>query len=422
MTKVRRRALGLGMLLTIVLFFAVTIAFYQEAFTSSVAVKLRAASTGNQLLPGSDVKVRGVIVGKVDSIHPTRTGAELALALQPEKVGSIPANVSAKLVPNTLFGERHVALEPPPEPVTASLAAGDVIEQDRTRASVELEAVLSDTMPVLQAVRPDELAVTLNSLSHALEGRGKPLGETLTQLNAYVEQINPSLPQLRNNLQELVGVAQTYEEAGPEVLTALDNLSTTARTLVQQRQNLHGLLGQLTTTSEDTTTFLQANGKNLIRFGDAQRPTMDVLAKYAPQYPCLFNDIARFVPEINKVMGVGTNEPGAHITMEVVAGRGKYEQGQDAPEFSDKRGPRCYDMGGRRAPQYPPGGPIEDGSKPPAAPRSDDLGLANSPSERDFMAGLLAPSMNTTPKEVPQWGSVLVGPVLRGAEVNFKEK
>lgn len=450
LTTIRRRLLGVTLLMCVVLFFAVTIATYQRMFTSTVDVVMRAQSTGNQLMPESDVKVRGMIVGRVEEIQAADGGAKLNLALEPDKARQLPANVTGKLLPRTLFGERYVSLELPPDASSGTLSSGDVIQQDRSPAAVELDTVLADTMPVLEAIHPQELSATLNSLSHALEGRGKPLGETLSQLNSYVEQINPSLPALQSNLRELVGVAQTYEQAAPEVLQALDNLTTTSRTLVQQRENLNTLTNQLTTTSVDATTFLQKNSNNIIKVGDTARPTLDVLSKYSPAYPCFLGAMEQFVPRVNDIFGVGTKEPGLHITLEVVANRGKYVPGQDEPKFADKRGPQCFDFvnGPKPFPQYPPAGPIEDGSVPPPAARtsgggvnppaeggsggsgaastssqsasSDDLGMVNSPAERDFVSALLAPSVGVKPAEMPQWGSLLVGPVLRGAEVSYR--
>jgi virulence factor Mce-like protein len=439
--KVRRRMLGLALVMSVVLFLALTVAIYQKVLTSTVDVVLRAESTGNQLMPESDVKVRGMRVGEVREIRAVDGGAEMHLALDPDKADQIPANVSARLLPKTLFGERFVSLELPRKPSGAVLAAGDVIQQDRTQGSIELEKVLADTMPVLQAIRPDELAATLNALNQALEGRGRPLGETLTQLNTYLDGLNPSVPQLRDNLRELVGVANTYEQAAPDVLTALRNLSTTSRTLVDQRQNLNALTTQLTSTSRDTTGFLQANSQNLIRLNDSARPTLDVMAEYSPAYPCFLEGMARFVPRLNQVFGVGTDKPGLHITLEVVPNRGKYTPGEE-PKFDDKRGPRCYDTDkiAKPFPQYPPdGGPVEDGSNPPPAAAnpsnpggasgpastspqsaSSDLGVVNSPAERDFVSSVLAPSMGVRPGEVPPWGSMLVGPVLRGAEVSYR--
>ncbi|MFR9732266.1 MCE family protein, partial [Saccharopolyspora sp. MS10] len=174
-----------------------------------------------------------------------------------------------------------MSLEVPREASSVRLASGDVIAQDRTAASVELEAVLADTMPVLQALRPAELASTLNSLSGALDGRGESVGETVTRLNEYVAGLNPSVPLLRENLRRLVGVAETYEQAAPDVLAALGDLSVTSRTLVEQRANVEGLTSQLTVTSGDARGFLEANGDDLIRLGESARPTADVLAKYS---------------------------------------------------------------------------------------------------------------------------------------------
>ncbi|MGW1679141.1 MCE family protein [Saccharopolyspora sp. NPDC002376] len=436
----RRRVAGLAFLMCMVLFVSLTVASYQKAFTSSVDVVLKAASTGNQLLPDSDVKVRGMVVGRVTGVQSTGDGAELHLALEPDKVQHLPSNVSARLLPRTLFGERYVSLELPDQASTTTLAAGDVIEQDRTSAGIELEKVLADTMPVLQAVHPDDLAVTLNALDQALSGRGEQLGETLSQLNTYLDGLNPSVPDLQRNLKEMVGVAQTYEDAAPDVLEALDNFSTTARTLVDQRENLKTLTGQLTTTADDTTEFLQNNRDNLIQLGESQRPTLDVLAKYSPEYTCFLDEMAAYVPRIRKVFGEGTNEPGLHITLEVVAHRGKYRPNQDEPEFADKRGPRCYNLTPMPDPfpEYPPDGPFKDGSTSPAPSRQVDQSLnppqpgesylpagtssqwVNSPAERDMVSMVLAPAIGRDAGDVPEWGSLLVGPVLRGAEVSYR--
>ncbi|MBQ6643300.1 MAG: ABC transporter substrate-binding protein, partial [Saccharopolyspora sp.] len=44
----------------------------------------------------------------------------------------------------------------------------------------------------------------------------------------------------------------------------------------------------------------------------------------------------------------------------------------------------------------------------------------NSPAERDLIAALQAPSLHRQPSEVPEWSSLLVGPVYRGTEVQLR--
>ncbi|MEU4444419.1 MCE family protein [Actinosynnema sp. NPDC050801] len=438
----RRRLLGVAFIAVIALFLSVTVAMYNDAFTEVVRVTLKTDRVGNQLLIDSDVKVRGMIVGQVKDIRTSGDGAELELALDPEQVEHIPANVSARLLPKTLFGERYVNLLLP-ERREAPLAEGDVIEQDRSSSSIELERVLNDLMPVLQAVQPEKLATTLTAMSQALENRGKPLGETLVQLDTYLGEFNPQLPKLKEGISRLADVSHVYADAAPDLVQALSDATVTSRTLVEQRENLLAMYGTLTTTSLDLHGFLAVNKNNLIQLADVSRPTLDLLAKYAPEYPCLLKGLTEFRPIMDEVFGKGTDEPGLHITLEITANRGKYEPGKDDPEYADKRGPRCYDIVPRPDPfpQYPPEGPVKDGSTspPPARVAADgvlppDAGvikdgttspssfggvpsLANSPEEQDFLAALLAPQFGLSESEMPSFTALLLGPLYRGTEV-----
>ncbi|MFD1148131.1 MCE family protein [Saccharothrix hoggarensis] len=440
---IRRRLLGVAFLAVIALFLTLTVALYNDAFTQVVKVTLQTDRVGNQLQLASDVKVRGMIVGEVRGIRTSGDGAELELALDPEQVRHIPANVSARLLPKTLFGERYVNLVLPDD-ADEPLADGDVIAQDRSSSAIELERVLDDLMPVLQAVQPEKLATTLTAMSQALENRGEPLGETLVQLDAYLGEFNPQLPALKDGISRLADVSNVYADAAPDLVQALSDATVTSRTMVEQRENLLAMYGTLTTTSLDLNNFLAVNRNNLIQLADVSRPTLELLAKYAPQYPCLLRGLAEFKPIMDQVFGKGTNEPGLHITLEVTADRGKYEPGKDEPEYADKRGPRCYDIVPRPNPfpQYPPEGPVKDGSTapPPARVANDGVlppatgvngmggttspssfggvpSLANSPEEQEFLAALLAPEFGMTRHEMPSFTALLLGPLYRGAEV-----
>jgi phospholipid/cholesterol/gamma-HCH transport system substrate-binding protein len=48
------------------------------------------------------------------------------------------------------------------------------------------------------------------------------------------------------------------------------------------------------------------------------------------------------------------------------------------------------------------------------------LGPANSASENDLVNELAGPSLDEVPEELPDWSSVLVGPIYRGTEVTVK--
>src|SRR5699024_9432945 len=107
------------------------------------------------------------------------------------------------------------------------------------------------------------------------------------------------------------------------------------------------------------------------------RPVAELLAKYAPEYPCVMGQMADLVPRINKAFGAGTDEPGLHAMIEITVTRGKYEPGQDEPRFEEDRGPRCYEFEEYPDPfpQQPPDGPIKDGAVDPPAARTGEDGM-----------------------------------------------
>jgi virulence factor Mce-like protein len=461
--RIRFQLLGLVFLVVVALFLSVCVAVYDKAFSDEVPVRLETDHVGNQLHVGSDVKIRGVIVGEVRQVHGYGNRAVLDLAMDPRTLGQIPANVSARLLPKTLFGERYVALRPPPRKSGAHLAAGDVIPEDRSSSAIEIDKVLADLMPTLRALQPEKVSATLGAISQALDGRGKQAGDTVRNLNQYLQQINPSLPQVNEDIQQLTAVADGYNHAAPELLHALSNLTTTTRTVVDEKDELAQLSGQLTTTAVDARAFLEVNRDNLIRLTGTARPTLEVLAKYAPEYPCVFTQMANQIEKGDRSFGKGKQHTNmGRLTMEFSPSRGKYEPGKDVPRYEDARGPRCYQAAtpDNPFPQYPPDGPVQDGSTHPPPPVSDagkswpySTGanfplpgglstqastapattgpassrggpevplLANSPQEQRLISALLAPQLGEQPSAVPNWGSLLVGPVLRGQEVALR--
>jgi phospholipid/cholesterol/gamma-HCH transport system substrate-binding protein len=395
-----RRGLGVAFLLVLALLVGLSVAVYRKTFVRSVPVTLEADHVGNQLTPSADVKLRGIVVGEVRSVRSTGDGARVRIALDPAAVDMIPANVQARLLPKTLFGERYVALVLPPRP-GPPIASGAVIRQDRSTAAIELEQVFADVLPLLQTLQPDKLAATLTALATALRGRGARLGANLTALGDYVHRLDPALPDLTADLHDLADVADTYRSAAPDLLGVLSDLTVTSRTVVAQQGQLDALLRTTTTAADDTRGLLADNGDRLIRLGAVSRPILELLARYSPEYRCLLAGLARFVPRAEQIFAGGA----LNITLEAVRDRGKYVPG-DEPQYTATDGPSCQ---GLPDPAVPfPGRHVSDGSP------------ARGTGERGLLDVLLAPSYRTTPDRVPDIGPLLFAPLARGMAVSAR--
>ena len=330
------RLSGLVFLLVIAMLVGLTVLFYKKAFTPVAHVTLKADSIGNQLSVQADVKIRGLVVGEVRKVRSTGDGATVDLALQPDKLRLIPANVTAQLLPKTLFGEKYVQLDVPASPSTAHLRAGGSIGQART--SVETEKALDDLLPLLQSLRPMQLSMTLNALSAALRNRGDQLGGTLVNAGGYFAKLNPSLPTLSKDMQGLADFANNTAASTPDLLRVLDNLSASSRNLVEEQGALHTFLVSTDGFAVSAKTILAENDRRLVALAKDSLPSLNLFQRYSPEFPCLLKGLAAYDPIVTKTFG--GLQPGLHITLEVTKDNGGYAPGQ-GPKYRDARSPYC---------------------------------------------------------------------------------
>lgn len=372
-----RRLLGLGMLVLVVLLLLGCVAAYNKVFSGTVPVSVQIDQVDNSFEPQSDVRFHGVTVGQVSKVTTNGHFATLDLSLDPALAARIPSNVTVSLLPESLFGERYVALQSPSDPSPKAIQAGAVISRDRSSSAIQVEQVFNNLLPLLVRVKPAEIASTLGAVSQGLSGRGAQLGNTISLLHKYLSQLNPALPDLTSDLRQLPGVTDTYTKAAPDFIEALRTLTATTGTFEDKQHDFAKLYSNVTDTSDDLRKFLDRNGGTLVDFLAAARPTIELLARYSPEYVCLFSRLAAAIPNGDKAFGKGTARPELHITAEVVANRGKFLPHQDEPDYTDNRGPMCYPQT-VPLPQYP-GGPAMDGSTHlPASAQAAQLATGSS--------------------------------------------
>jgi hypothetical protein len=214
------------------------------------------------------------------------------------------------------------------------------------------------------------------------------------------------------------------------------DLAVTSQTVAEKQSVLAGFLTGTTAMARTATGVLDENADRIIRVGALSRPTLQVLARYAPEYPCLAEGLDRYRSRINQAFSGNA----LHITLEVVPQRSAYVPGEE-PAWGEHRGPSCYGLptpGWDQAHPYP-GNHFADGTKgsptsldmteaPAAAgagatgggpavagtPTSGDAGPA---AEQAVTDAQLAPVLGVPPEQVPDISNLLVGPLARGTQV-----
>jgi phospholipid/cholesterol/gamma-HCH transport system substrate-binding protein len=412
------RTYGVVFLVVLALLVGLTVAIYDKVFVDVVHVTLQTDRVGNQLAPPADVKLRGMIVGEVRSVSSNGRQATVDLALQPRTVGLIPANVTARLLPKTLFGEKFVDLQIPARPSQARLAEGAVITQDRTSTAIELERVLDNLLPLLRTINPAKLNATLNALATALEGRGERLGENLELVDGYFTRLNPQLPTIQQDLLGLADVSEIYADAAPDLVRMLRNFAVTTSSIKDKSQVYAGFLAGTTGFATTTRGLLDENGDRLIRLASVGRPTLALLARYSPEYPCLLQGLAQSNDLIGRTFANGE----LHITLEVTKARAGYKPGEE-PAWGENRGPSCYGLPNPARPW--PGNRFRDGTKGdgsasalPTFLLDPQSGTSGSREEQGVVDALVSPQMGVPAGDVPDVATLLFGPMARGTAVD----
>lgn len=306
------KILGIGFLVMVLFFIWLTFAFFNKTFVSTDDVTLKTSKAGSQLPQAADVKLRGMIVGEVTDQKVTDDGVELTLGLDPDLIDEIPAGVTAQILPKTLFGEKYIALIPPAVTSTESLKAGDVIT--KADVPIELEEVLNNLYGLLEAVEPAELSTTLTAVSTALEGRGEQLGDTLVQLNSYLTEINPEIPQAVDDLIALGDVSDVYAAALPDLARVLENTVVTGGTIVEKDAQLTSFLASTTTLANTLTTFFATSGQDLVDLNANGRRGLYQAGRYSVTFPCFFNALDSAVPRFDSVL----RDNSVHIDLKIL--------------------------------------------------------------------------------------------------------
>jgi phospholipid/cholesterol/gamma-HCH transport system substrate-binding protein len=438
---ISHKVLGIAFIGVLCFLLWLTYAFYAKVFTKTVDVELKTSHIGLQLNEHADVKLRGIIVGEVRGVSTDGDEATVNLALKPDQVSEISSAVTARILPKTLFGEKYVALVPPTGAEGRHIRAGDVISRDKTAVGIEIEKVLNDALPLLQAVDPADLNATLNTLATALEGRGAEIAGTLTQLDGYLKKLNPSVPKLMDALAELTQVSNLYGDATPDLVRALRNLTVTGNTVVDKQVQLQKFFGDVQNLSTTGNSFLKTNEDRVIRLGQVSRPVLDLLERYSPEVPCFLQVLAETAPILNDTFRDGR----LNINLELITNQPTPYEPNELPAYKDHRGPTCvgrnYTHPGSNPGPYtqqnpapyvvPDDGVIGDHNKNQRFPLDLQLNRAmpgfeldnqgvGSPAEQKLVDSVVGPEMGVAPEDVPDLTTLMVGPLLRGGQVNLR--
>jgi len=286
-----------GLVLTLVVAVAYLLvgALRVTPFASSYRVTVQLPESGG-LLPNQDVALRGVRVGRVESLQITDTGVKAVASITSQV--KIPASSVVHVSALSPAGEQFINFEAESD-AGPYLHDGSLIGLDRATVPVSLAQVLGDADGLLAQADPHKIELIKKELSLSKEGPHKlaAIVDGGTMLLSTLDSVLPQTTSIIKNSRvvltlaadknaglaaatvdlnrTLAGVARMQggyrrlTEQTPHTLSAVDNLFTdNSDTMVQ-------LLGSMATTAQ--LLYLRVPALNAL-FPDYRGSVLDAVA------------------------------------------------------------------------------------------------------------------------------------------------
>ena len=330
---------AVGLIVACALVLALVYAQFRGDFTSKTRLTMLSSRAGLVMDKGSKVTYNGVSIGRVAGIsevqHDGKPAAKFALDVDPKYVGLIPANVIAKIQATTVFGNKYVSFTSPKDPSAQPITPAKVI--DATSVTTEFNTVFQTLVELAQSVDPVKVNLTLSAAAQALTGLGDKFGQSIVNGNKILGDLNPRMPTIRHDIQQLAALGDVYANAAPDLFAALKNAVTTARTLNRHQAELDAALlaaSGFASTGEDIFT----RGKPyLIRLLADLSPTAHLLDTYSPEVFCTLRNFADLAPKV-AVLESG-NHYAAQLGVAIAGTENPYVYPDNLPRVNGRGGP-----------------------------------------------------------------------------------
>jgi phospholipid/cholesterol/gamma-HCH transport system substrate-binding protein len=320
----------------IVVFLVFTYLSYSAAFTPTDTVTVTSPRAGLVMDKEAKVKYRGIQIGKVEDIAYSGDQAKLTLAIRRDQMRYVPSNALVRIASATVFGAKSVDFIAPSKP-SGSLRPGSTVQVENVQ--LEANTLFQTLIDVLHKVDPIHLNATISAIAEGLRGHGEDLGETMAGLNQYLAQLNPKLPTLESDIGQTATVANIYGDAGPDLVTVVDNVPTINNTVIDQQNNLNATLLATIGLANEGYATLEPGADDYIAAIQRLRAPLKVLSDYSPEFGCILQGVKNGAERSGRLLG--GIKPGAMVSSSFVLGVPSYTYPESLPIVNASGGPNC---------------------------------------------------------------------------------
>ncbi|WP_405489875.1 MlaD family protein [Nocardia sp. NBC_00511] len=300
----RKRSMTVGAvaLALVVAVVAAWSLYRSQESADGLAVTLRTEQIGDGVLPGTDVRVNGVVVGKVTDIVPDSHGTQrISLRLDDSRLFGLDDSLQVDYAPANLFGISEIDLRKGSG--GSPLRAGAVLDRTGSHAADVYDAtmgsILRSAAQVGGSVLTPQMASVIAQAAADTEAI-TPLIQALITAQRTITD-NQKMP-----LSELMGALGPAFDGGGQFAGATVQVVDLLRSIPLLQQDRDGYDQRVALVTRQllpalANTFAQA-GTQLSGTTDALVPLLNALAQMVPQPQQSGADLRALLQRLNSAM------------------------------------------------------------------------------------------------------------------------
>jgi virulence factor Mce-like protein len=285
------------------------------------------------------VEYRGVLVGSLGTVHRELHQAVLTIDIDPSQLDHIPAGVTVRLVPRSVFGDLYVDLVPPTH-ITGHLREGAVLQADTTTPTVELNQALDSGYALLTAIKPSRLSDTLTAVATALDGRGEKLGELVSHAAAYTAEIAPHTAQFIHDVGAVGTLARQVSANSPDLFRIVEDSIALSKSIAQDQATLAQVLMTGPVVASQTRELFAQNRQQLNILLHQLAPVIKILDANQLNLQNTLLQLEQFTAAAARALGHGPYLRVVAVPSSDSA-RGQPYTAAQCPHYGRMKGPNC---------------------------------------------------------------------------------
>jgi phospholipid/cholesterol/gamma-HCH transport system substrate-binding protein len=220
----------------------------------------------NGVFVGDDVRIRGVNVGKIDSIEPQPSRAKIGFWIDAQY--PVPADAKVVILSPTLVTARAIQLTPAYHG-GPTMTDGAVIERNRTAVPMEWDDFRNQLQRLAATLQPSQpgstspLGELINSTADNVRGRGQDIRNSIVQLSQAISILGDHSTDAFTSVKNLATLTSALQNSTDLIRELNQNLASATGLLSNTPNEVGNTIHDLNDVVGEVKTFVADNRETL---------------------------------------------------------------------------------------------------------------------------------------------------------------